>query len=81
MWKRATYEKLLAFFDKLEQVKAIVLFIKLKNRRRDVISLNQPWDMSTKMAANGIRTHACTNQRRTQPMPAPTRDVHAIKLF
>jgi len=34
----------------------------LKNRRRDVISLNQPRGMSEKMAANGIRTYARTNQ-------------------
>jgi len=27
-----------------------------QNKRRDVISLNQPRDMSAKMAANGIRT-------------------------
>jgi len=34
-----------------------------ENRRRDVISLNQPWSMLAKMAANGIQTHARTNQR------------------
>jgi len=41
------------------------LQIKFENRRRDVISLNQPGNMSAKMAANGIRTHARTNQRQT----------------
>jgi len=39
--------------------------IKFENRRRDVISLNQPQGMSAKMAANGIQTHAHTNQRHT----------------
>jgi len=39
--------------------------LKTENRRQDVISLNQPRGMSAKMAANEIRTHACTNQRRT----------------
>jgi len=38
---------------------------KFENRRRDVISLNQPSGMSAKMAANGIWTHARTNQRHT----------------
>jgi len=32
--------------------------VSLENRRRDVMSLNQPRGMSAKMAANGIRTHA-----------------------
>jgi len=36
-----------------------------ENRRRDVISLNQPRNMSAKISANGIRTHARTNQKRT----------------
>jgi len=36
--------------------------LKFENRRRDVISLNQPPGMLAKMAANGIRTHARTNQ-------------------
>jgi len=40
------------------------LFFKFENRRRDVISLNQSRGMSAKMTANGIRTHARTNQRR-----------------
>jgi len=32
-----------------------------ENRRRNVISLNQPWGMSAKTASNGIQTHARTN--------------------
>jgi len=36
-----------------------------ENRRRDVISFNQLRGMPAKMAANGIRTHVRTNQRRT----------------
>jgi len=39
--------------------------IKFENKRRNIISLNQPLVMLAKMAANGIRTHARTNQRRT----------------
>jgi len=35
------------------------------SRRRDVKNLKQPRSMSAKMAANGIRTHARTNQRHT----------------
>jgi len=34
-----------------------------ENRRQDVISLNKPRGVSAKMAANGIRTYARTNQR------------------
>jgi len=46
------------------EINKIILLL-FKNRRRDIISLNQPQDMSAKMAVNGIRTHARTNQRRT----------------
>jgi len=35
-----------------------------ENRRRNAISLNQPLGLSAKMAANGIRTHARTEQRQ-----------------
>jgi len=34
-----------------------------ENRRRNIISLNQPRAMSANMAANGIRIHARTIQR------------------
>jgi len=34
----------------------LLLAMYILNRRRDVISLNQPRGMSAKMAANGIRT-------------------------
>jgi len=34
-----------------------------ENRRLNVISSNQPRDMSAKMT--GIQTHACINQRNT----------------
>jgi len=37
----------------------------IKNRRQNVISFNQPRDMSAKMDADGISTHARTNQRHT----------------
>jgi len=30
----------------------------IENRRRNVMNLNQPWGLSAKMAAKGIRTHA-----------------------
>jgi len=33
--------------------------------KQNLISLNQPLGMSAKVAANEIRTHARTNQRRT----------------
>jgi len=48
------YAEVWNFYDKL-----------LENRRRDVINLNQPRDMSVKMAANGIQIHARTNQGHT----------------
>jgi len=39
-------------------------WVYLENKRKSVISLNKPLDMSEKMTANGIRTHARTNQSR-----------------
>jgi len=42
-----------------------IFHIKFENTRREAISLNQPLSMSAKMAANGIQTHARTNQRCT----------------
>jgi len=41
------------------------IHIKFENRRQDVISLNQPQGMWAKIAANGIRTQARTNQRKS----------------
>jgi len=39
--------------------------MQLENKRLNVISLNQPRSMSTKITAIKIRTHARINQRRT----------------
>jgi len=41
------------------------LLTQFKNSRLNAISLNQHLDLSAKMAANGIRTHAHTNQTHT----------------
>jgi len=50
---------------KHKQIKFRSYFENFENRRRDVISLNQPRGMSAKMAANGIPTHARTNESHT----------------